>query len=35
MDEMSCGWLVEYENELRERGFTQEEINKLVLEAVK
>ena len=36
MDEISCGWLIEYENELRERGdLTEEEIRKLVLEAVK
>lgn len=36
MDTISCGWLVEYEEELRERDdLTEEEIRKLVLEAVK
>lgn len=35
MDTISCGWIVEYEEELRERGFTQEEITKLVLATVK
>lgn len=35
MDEISCGWLIEYENRLRELDYTEEEIRKLVLEAVK
>lgn len=35
MDEATFGWLIEYENRLRELGYTEEEIRKLVLEAVK
>ena len=36
MDEATFGWLIEYEEDLRASGqFTEEEIRKLVLEAVK
>lgn len=36
MDEAVFGWLIEYENDLRASGeYTEEEIRKLVLEAVK
>lgn len=35
MDEAVFGWLIEYEQELREAGYSEEEIAKLVLKAVK
>lgn len=36
MDAIAFGWLIEYEEDLRASGqFTEEEIRKLVLEAVK
>lgn len=34
MDE-SYAWLIEYEQDLREQGYSEEEICKMVLEAVK
>ena len=35
MDESVFGWLIEYEQELREAGYSEEEIAKLVLKAIK
>lgn len=35
MDEATFGWLIKYEQELREAGYNEEEIAKLVMEAVK
>ena len=35
MDAAVFGWLIEYEQKLREAGYSEEKIQKLVLEAVK
>lgn len=35
MDESTFGWLIEYEQQLREVGYDEETIVHLVLEAVK
>ena len=34
MDESTFGWLIEYEQQLREAGYDEETIAHLVLEAV-
>ena len=35
MDESTFGWLIEYEQQLREAGYDEETIAHLALEAVK
>lgn len=35
MDESTFGWLIEYEQQLRETGYDEKTIAHLVLEAVK